>query len=53
MATLPMRAPHSLQIRPLAGLGHVVSVIVAAIEVFSEAQRQARAAHARLPFADW
>jgi hypothetical protein len=31
----------------------VTSVIKTAIDVFAEAQEQARAAHKRYPFADW
>jgi hypothetical protein len=50
MTTLPIRAPIVL---PLAGLARMLSCFTIAIEVFAEAQRQAAAAHKRLPFADW
>jgi hypothetical protein len=37
----------------MAGFGRVVSAVVALLDVFSEAQQQAAAAHKRFPFADW
>jgi hypothetical protein len=50
MTTLPIRAPI---VPSLAGLARVFSYFSIAIEVFTEAQQQATAAHKRFPFADW
>jgi len=53
MSTLPIRAPHLPEVLPLTGFGRIVSVLVTVVDVFTEAQQQARAAHKRYPFADW
>jgi hypothetical protein len=54
MSTLPIRAPHLPQsLLPIPGFARVVSAVLTAIDVFTEAQRQAAAAHKRYPFADW
>jgi len=50
MTTLPIRAP---LVPPLAGLARVVSYFQIAIEVLTEAQQHAAAAHKRYPFAEW
>ncbi|MGE5774106.1 MAG: hypothetical protein ACM3Z4_19090 [Hyphomicrobiales bacterium] len=50
MTTLPIRAP---LVPPLAGLARVISYFQIAIEVLTEAQQQAAAAHKRYPFAEW
>ena len=50
MATLPIRAPI---VPVLAGFGRIISFIVIFFEVVADAQRQAKAAHERYPFAEW
>lgn len=52
MSTLPLQAPHA-QIWPVASFGRVLAVVVTLLDVFTEAQQQARAAHKNYPFADW
>jgi hypothetical protein len=54
MSTLPLRAPRLPA--PLAGFGgwrRVLAAITTALDILSEAQRQAAAAHRRYPFANW
>lgn len=53
MSTLPMQAPHVPQDWAIPGFGRVVSAVLTVLDVFTEAQQQARAAHERFPFADW
>lgn len=53
MSTLPIRASHISFASPLAGFARFFSAVSAVIEVFAEAQENARAAHARYPFAGW
>lgn len=53
MTTLPMQAPHVPQDWAIPGLGRVVTAVLTVLDVLTEAQQQARAAHARFPFADW
>ena len=51
MSTLPLNVPHVPQ--PITGFGRVISAIATVIDVFTEAQQQAIAAHERYPFIDW
>lgn len=53
MSTLPIRALHLPQVRPLPGFARLVSVVLSVFDVFTEAQNRARAAHKQFPFADW
>lgn len=53
MSTLPIQAPHVPQVWPIAGFGRVVAAVLTMLDVFTEAQQQALAAHKRFPFADW
>lgn len=50
MTTLPLRAPQTL---PLPGLARLIAMVLTALDVFTEAQAKARAAHQQYPFADW
>ncbi len=50
MTTLPIRAP---QAPVLPGFARVVSTVLIILDVFTEAQDRARAAHKQYPFADW
>jgi hypothetical protein len=50
MSTLLLRAAH-MPVFP--AFARAVSFMMTVVEVFSEAQSQARAAHKRYPFADW
>jgi hypothetical protein len=52
MSTLPNRAQGISLHRPLAGFARVRSVMSAVIDVFAEAQAQARAVQDRYPFAE-
>jgi hypothetical protein len=51
MSTHPLRARHVVW--PSTGFARIVSAIRTMFDAFAEVQRQARAAHARFPFADW
>ena len=53
MSTLPIRASQLSSGWPHAGFGRFFAAVSAVIEVFAEAQENARAAHARYPFAGW
>ena len=53
MSTLPIRAPHLSLAWPKSGFARVISFVTAAVDVFAQAQVQARAAHDRYPFAEW
>ena len=54
MSTLPIRAPHLPQaLLPIPGFKRAVAVALMLLDVFTEAQQQARAAHKQYPFADW
>ena len=48
MSTLPLNVPHVPQ--PITGFGRVIATV---IDVFTEAQQQAIAAHKCYPFIDW
>lgn len=50
MSTLPLRVSH---VPAFPGLARFVAALVMMMDVFAEAQDKARAAHERLPFADW
>ena len=50
MTTLPLRAPQALHV---PGFARLVSTVLTVIDVFTEAQAKARAAHQKYPFADW
>ena len=50
MSTLPLRATH---VPAFPAFARLAAAVLTAIDVFAEAQRQARAAHKRYPFADW
>ncbi len=50
MSTLPLRAPH---VPAIPGLARLAAALAMMMDVFVEAQDAARAAHKRLPFADW
>jgi len=50
MSTLPLRASH---VPAFPAFARAAAFVLMVIEVFAEAQRQARAAHARYPFAEW
>ena len=50
MTTLPIRAPI---VPSLVGLARLIAYLDIAIEVFAEAQKRARDAHGRYPFAEW
>ncbi len=52
MSTLPLRAPR-VPALPATGFARAVAAVLLMIDVLSEAQEQARAAHKRYPFADW
>lgn len=52
MSTLPLRALR-VPALPATGFARIVAAVRFMIEVMSEAQEQARAAHKRYPFADW
>jgi hypothetical protein len=52
MSTLPLRAS-DVQPVSLPGIARLVSAVVMVIDVFAEAQAQARAAHQKYPFAEW
>lgn len=52
MSTLPIRASQ-VQSLPLPGYGRVLSLVATVLDVFNEAQAEARAAHKKYPFADW
>jgi hypothetical protein len=52
MPTLPIRAPHISFAWPLAGFARVRTVVSAVIDVFAEAQSQARAVQDRYPFVE-
>jgi hypothetical protein len=52
MSTLPLRAPR-IPTLPATGFSRAIAAVLVMIDVFSEAQAQARAAHQRYPFADW
>jgi hypothetical protein len=57
MSTLPIRAPQT-QVAwpvfawPMAGFARLRTLVSAVIDVFAEAQAQARAVHNRYPFAE-
>ena len=54
MSTLVVRAPHAPKLwSPLRGFVRVASVVLAVLEVFGEAQRQAYEAKRRHPFMTW
>ena len=53
MSTLPIRASHVSFGRPHAAFARFFAAVSAVIEVFAEAQENARAAHARYPFGGW
>ena len=53
MSTLPLQARPMAQVWPTASFGRLVSAVLTLLDVFTEAQQQARAAHRRFPFADW
>jgi hypothetical protein len=50
MATLQNRIPLA---PTLPGFARIASTIAMVIDVFADAQHQARAAHQRYPFAEW
>ncbi|MFN3657317.1 MAG: hypothetical protein ACK4UO_08705 [Pseudolabrys sp.] len=52
MSTLPLRAPN-VPALPATGLARAVAALLLVIDVFAEAQAQARVAHKQYPFADW
>ena len=52
MSTLPIRAPGFSLHWPLASFARVRSVMSAVIDVFAEAQAQARAVQDRYPFVE-
>lgn len=52
MSTLPLRAPN-VPAMPVTGFARAVAALNMLIDVFVEAQDQARAAHKSHPFADW
>lgn len=52
MTALSIRLSQPLHWR-LPGFGRFVAFVATVLDVFVEAHEQARAAHARFPFADW
>jgi hypothetical protein len=55
MTTLPVQAPSTPKILewPRAALSHVVALALEVLDVFAEAERQAREAEKRYPFTVW
>jgi hypothetical protein len=55
MSTLAIRAPHAPKaLLQLSGFfGRIGTVVLAVIDVFAEAQRQAHDAQQRYPFTAW
>jgi hypothetical protein len=52
MSTLPIRAPLTAT-WSFPSFGRFIAVATSLLDVFVEAQNQARAAHNRFPFAAW
>jgi hypothetical protein len=52
MSTLPIRAPYS-PTWSFPVFGRLITAVTMLLDVFAEAQDQARAAHKRFPLADW
>jgi hypothetical protein len=52
MSTFPLRALR-VPALPATGFSRAVAAMLVMIDVFAEAQEQARAAHKQYPFADW
>jgi hypothetical protein len=52
MSTLPIRAPFT-PTWSFPVFGRLITVMTTILDVFVEAQEQARAAHKRFPFAAW
>jgi hypothetical protein len=52
MTTLPIRAPFALT-WSFPVFGRFITITASVLDVFVEAQSQARAAHKRFPFAAW
>ena len=50
MATFSLHTPH---VTAFPGVARLVAALAMVLDVFAEAQDAARAAHQRLPFADW
>jgi hypothetical protein len=50
---LPISGAHASHVWQLTYFTRVISVIVMVIDVFAEAQEQARAARKRYPFIEW
>ncbi len=55
MSTLVIRAPHAPKVLlPLSGFfARIAAVVLAVIDVFAEAQREAHDAQRRYPFTVW
>lgn len=52
MSTLPIHAPRVPSVN-VPGFARVAAYVMTVIDVFTEAQALAAAAHRRYPFADW
>jgi hypothetical protein len=53
MSTLPIRASHTAHTWQVPSFARAVAAMLTVIDVFTEAQNKARAAHKQYPFADW
>ena len=52
MSTLRIRAVHMPQL-PIRSVTRMVAIVALLFDTFAEAQKRARAAHNRYPFAEW
>ena len=53
MSTLPIRALHTQHNWQVPSFARAILAVLTVLDVFTEAQDQARAAHKQYPFADW